>query len=153
MRKTSQSFSLKNKCCIIFRIYVSSIEVQKNYGNLINGNLISNCPIPCLSSKVHNLASCNIKSYIPKVSVRPLPPLPYVLKNASIFALFVNPEVTLTESYIPEFSFSTFVADLGGSLGLWLGVGAVQIMSSGVIVVNWIQTKKHLCLFPHANKQ
>ena len=52
----------------------------------------------------------------------------------------------MTESYIPEFSFSTFIADLGGSLGLWLGVGAVQIMSSGVALVNWIQTKKHLML-------
>ena len=74
--------------------------------------------------------------------MRPLPPLPLVLKNTSVIALFINPEVTVTESYIPEFSLSTFVADLGGSLGLWLGVGAVQIMSSGLAFVNWIKSKK-----------
>ena len=28
----------------------------KEYGKLINGNLMSNCPMPCLSSKVHFLA-------------------------------------------------------------------------------------------------
>jgi len=71
-------------------------------------------------------------TYVPKVSVRPLPTSSYVLKHVSNFALYINPEVTVTESYIPEFSLSTFVADLGGSLGLWLGMGAVQIMSSGV---------------------
>ena len=74
--------------------------------------------------------------------MRPLPPLPHVSKNTSVIVLFLNPEVTVTESYIPEFSLSTFIADLGGSLGLWLGVGAVQIMSSGLAFVNWIKSKK-----------
>ena len=74
--------------------------------------------------------------------MRPLPPSSYDLKHISAFALFINPEVTVTESYIPEFSLSTFVADLGGSLGLWLGVGAVQIMSSVVALVNWIKMNK-----------
>ena len=74
--------------------------------------------------------------------MRPLPPSSYVLRKTSGFALFINPEVTVTESYIPEFSLSTFIADLGGSLGLWLGVGAVQIMSSGLAFVNWIKLSK-----------
>ena len=72
--------------------------------------------------------------------MRPLPANNYVLKNNSVFALYFNPEVTVTESYIPEFSFSAFIADLGGSLGLWLGVGAVQIISSGLAFVNWIKS-------------
>ena len=91
-------------------------------------------------------SSCKIQSDVPKVSVRLLPTNNRVLKQISAFSLFIDPEVTVTESYIPEFSLSTFIADLGGSLGLWLGVGAVQIMSSGVALVNWIQTKKHLML-------
>ena len=41
----------KYKYCSIFRIYDSS--KAREYGNLINGNLMSNCPRPCLSSKVH----------------------------------------------------------------------------------------------------
>ena len=51
-------------------------------------------------------------------------------------------EVAITEFYIPEFSISTFVADLGGSLGLWLGVGAVQIFGSVVDIITWIKGQK-----------
>ncbi len=50
----------------------------------------------------------------------------------SMIVLTMNQEVTITESFIPEFSISTFFADLGGSLGLWLGVGAVQLLISGL---------------------
>ena len=54
------------------------------------------------------------------------------------FYLSINQEVEVTEHYIPEFSVSTFLAGLGGSLGLWLGVGAVQLLSMGVGLLNWI---------------
>ena len=49
-----------------------------------------------------------------------------------MIVLTMNQEVTITESFIPEFSISSFFADIGGSLGLWLGVGAVQLLSSGL---------------------
>ena len=39
----------------------------------------------------------------------------------------INQKVKTKESYIPPFSLALFIADLGGSLGLWLGVGVVQI--------------------------
>ena len=55
----------------------------------------------------------------------------------------IDQEVTIAESYIPEFSISTFVADLGGSLGLWLGVGAVQLLSTGVGLLR--RTRTTLC--------
>ena len=44
----------------------------------------------------------------------------------------INQQVEVTESYIPEFSVSTF---LGGSLGLWLGVGVVQLLNLGVAIL------------------
>ena len=62
-------------------------------------------------------------------------------KTYSQFDLSINQEVTITRSYIPEFSVSTFIADLGGSLGLWLGVGAVQLLSSGLGLLTWIRDK------------
>ena len=58
-------------------------------------------------------------------------------------SLMFDDEVAITEFYIPEFSISTFVADLGGSLGLWLGVGAVQIFGSVVDIITWIKGQKN----------
>ena len=35
--------------------------------------------------------------------------------------------VTVTESFYPPASIPTFMAEIGGILGLWLGVGTLQI--------------------------
>ena len=51
----------------------------------------------------------------------------------------LNQKVEVTESYIPEFSVASFFADLGGSLGLWLGVGAVQLFINGFGIVSHLQ--------------
>ena len=53
--------------------------------------------------------------------------------------LTLDQKVAITEYFIPEFSVSSFFADLGGSLGLWLGLGAVQILSSGFGVAMWLK--------------
>ena len=50
--------------------------------------------------------------------------------HKSQLVLTIDHNVVTTESYIPNFSLATFIADLGGSLGLWLGVGVVQILKS-----------------------
>ena len=49
--------------------------------------------------------------------------------------IWINQQVEVTESYIPHFSITTFLAGLGGSLGLWLGVGAVQLLNLGVALL------------------
>ena len=54
------------------------------------------------------------------------------------FSFAINQQVDVTEYFIPEFSVSTFLAELGGSIGLWLGVGAVQLLSNVVHFINWI---------------
>ena len=54
----------------------------------------------------------------------------------SIIRFYFNEETTITESYIPEFSLATYFADLGGSLGLWLGVGAVQLLGYGLSLIS-----------------
>ena len=43
--------------------------------------------------------------------------------------------ITVTESYYPTFSFTKFFAELGGSIGLWLGMGLLQI---GIYLVDLI---------------
>ena len=52
------------------------------------------------------------------------------------FSFSINQHVEVTEYFIPEFSLSSFLAGLGGSIGLWLGVGAVQLLSIGVGLIN-----------------
>ena len=52
--------------------------------------------------------------------------------------LSLSQEVTITESFIPPFSLISFTADIGGSLGLWLGVGAVQLIGVGVGILDWV---------------
>ncbi len=53
--------------------------------------------------------------------------------------LSLNQKVEVTENYIPEFSVATFFADLGGSLGLWLGVGAVQLVMNGFGILSHLK--------------
>ena len=60
------------------------------------------------------------------------------IDDFSGFGFYINQKVQVTESYIPDFSVTSFLAGLGGSLGLWLGVGAVQIISLAVAVFNRI---------------
>ena len=52
--------------------------------------------------------------------------------------IMIDQQIEVTESYIPEFSVTTFLAELGGSLGLWLGVGTVQLLNLGVALINTI---------------
>ena len=55
--------------------------------------------------------------------------------DLSGFSIQINQKVEVTESYIPEFSISMFLAGLGGSVGLWLGVGVVQLLNLGVALL------------------
>ena len=45
------------------------------------------------------------------------------------FDMTFDQTVTITESFYPSPSFTRLFAELGGSLGLWLGGGIVQILS------------------------
>lgn len=54
----------------------------------------------------------------------------------NVIKLTLDPTVETIESYFPEFSLSGFLADLGGSLGLWLGLGAVQLLSSVADIIS-----------------
>ena len=39
-----------------------------------------------------------------------------------------DPEVIISLSQYPDFNWTTFFTDLGGSLGLWLGLGVSQLL-------------------------
>ena len=52
-------------------------------------------------------------------------------------------DVTITESYIPDFSYAGFLAEVGGTLGLWLGVGAVQLIESFYTITDCFKRSKY----------
>ena len=55
-----------------------------------------------------------------------------------MFELSLNQEVSVTEFFIPPFSLVSFLAYTGGALGLWLGVGAVQLITAGCGLMQWM---------------
>ena len=50
-------------------------------------------------------------------------------------------EVMVTESFYPAFSPLSFITMMGGALGLWLGVGVVQMVAFMVSAASWIKLK------------
>ena len=54
----------------------------------------------------------------------------------SSFEITFDQTVRITESFYPSPSISTLFADLGGSLGLWLGIGILQL---SVNVINFVK--------------
>ena len=54
----------------------------------------------------------------------------------SSFEITFDQTVRITESFYPSPSISTLFADLGGSLGLWLGIGILQL---SVNVIDFIK--------------
>ena len=67
------------------------------------------CPLPCLTSHITTDHLYDMKA-----------------KNISTIDIIFSSSVEVTTSSYPTFSPSQALASLGGSLGLWLGLGAAQ---------------------------
>ena len=102
--------------CMLLRSYNGSNKFEDFY----RGTYESDCQYPCRATRFHGrtLLFQNRKD-----------------ANFSVLSFTLNQKVTVTEFYIPEFSVANFFAQLGGSLGLWLGVGAVQLLIMGFQLV------------------
>ena len=58
----------------------------------------------------------------------------------STIHLAMEQDVEVTEYYFPEFSLSNFLSNLGGILGLWLGVGVMQLGGYGALLAGHFKT-------------
>ena len=46
----------------------------------------------------------------------------------TIFDFTFDQTVTITEAFFPKFKLQKFLSDTGGAIGLWLGLGMVQLV-------------------------
>ena len=122
-------------------IYSSHIDMDKFKDSLMGrdlmeGTAVSKCPRPCLTTKVH------IYNYYSRMNIfgqiigarfssarRP---------DVTKLDITIEEKVTVTESFYPSFSPLSFFTMMGGAVGLWLGVGLVQMMKYGVSTITFI---------------
>ena len=51
-----------------------------------------------------------------------------MLRKRTVFAFTIDQTVIITESFFPKFKLPIFLSDTGGAVGLWLGLGMVQLI-------------------------
>ena len=81
------------------------------YDDLPDGTQISDCPLPCTTTSVES---------------RILTETSY--ENVSRIDLTFSPKIIVTTTSFLKFIFAKFLSDLGGCLGLWLGLSMVQLV-------------------------
>ena len=92
-------------------IFSSNKSFEAAYADIISGDAGSNCPIPCTSTDVKTVfLDEKIKSDNPYSKID----------------IAFSDMVTITSSDFPKFNPAGFLSSLGGSMGLWLGLGVVQ---------------------------
>lgn len=60
-------------------------------------------------------------------------------RNHTTFDLTFYQRVSITESFYPSLSVTELLTSLGGALGLWLGVGVVQLLDLGIKAAQFIK--------------
>ena len=48
--------------------------------------------------------------------------------NLTVFDFTFDQTVTITEAFYPKFNLQGFLSNTGGAVGLWLGLGMVQLV-------------------------
>ena len=48
--------------------------------------------------------------------------------NLTVFDFTIDQTVTITEAYYSDFDLQEFLSNTGGAVGLWLGLGMVQLV-------------------------
>ena len=69
--------------------------------------------------------------------------------NLSYMRISFDPTVSLHSSSFPSFNWSSYLAALGGTVSLWLGLGIMQLIQ--MLVDKFEVVKQRLNDVPHSN--
>ena len=84
---------------------------SKNYECIFDGTAVSDCPVPCTSTSA--VAKEEDVS---------------IIEDGSDIDITFFETILVTTTSFPVFSFSDALAKLGGAMGLWLGLGIMQVL-------------------------
>ena len=92
---------------------------------------ISGCPLPCTETKIKTVFINE------KVFDR---------RNVTRVELIFSTTVKRKIYSFPQFNFFTFLTSVGGTAGLWLGLGIIQVSQNLTAIMNpWIQNLIFKC--------
>ena len=82
------------------------------FKDLMDGSQLSDCPLPCTTTNTET------KHILDRTGNRNYP---------TLFLSFSS-KVMVTRTDFLKFSLASFLSEVGGSMGLWLGLGMVQAL-------------------------
>ena len=82
------------------------------YGDLVVGSQLSDCPLPCTTTRTKTKHLFDTPED----------------RNISTLALTFSGKVLVTRTDFLTFSLASLLSEVGGSMGLWLGLGMVQAL-------------------------
>lgn len=83
---------------------------QINMDHLIDGTLLPDCPLPCQTTHTHTKFLSTHEA------------------AKTVLDITFSSEVMVTTTNMLGPTFSSFLSEVGGSMGLWLGLGVVQLL-------------------------
>ena len=117
----------------------------------MDGTIEPTCKPPCLKTKVHIFLCMHIynpfllKIFGAEISKRRddihVTTLDMMGPRRSTLDITFKQSVTVTEYFYPQFSFSDFLSSMGGALGLWLGLGVLQLTTNIVTLATWMKSQ------------